>query len=389
MNAKAEFLHPGLLAPGTGWARRHVADLLRPAGLTLDGPRACDPQIRRTRAYWRVLFGGTLGAGESFVAGDWDCAALDEFTARLLAADADAPLARLRVRALLARVRDLAVNPQTRARARADIRSHYDLDDDLYAAMLGRTRAYSCAYWRNASTLDEAQDAKHELIARKLALRPGMRVLDIGCGWGAFARHAAERHGVRVVGLTISPAQAAVARARCAAWPVDIRLSDYRDVTGRFDRVVSVGMFEHVGPTNYRRYFDTIAGVLEPDGLALLHTIGGRDAGGSFDPWIAKYIFPHAVLPSAEQVAHACTGRFVIEDWENLGADYDRTLLAWHRNIDQAWLARGSRFSAAFRRLWRYYLLTCAGTFRARRNQLWQIVLAPHGQVGGYRRPLI
>jgi cyclopropane-fatty-acyl-phospholipid synthase len=332
---------------------------------------------------------GTLGAGEAYVDGDWDCDALDEFTARLLAPEAKCDFAPHSVLARAAGV--LApifhLDGQTRARAKHNVIVHYDVGNDLYAAMLGRTMTYSCGHWAAAETLDAAQDAKHDLICRKLGIEAGMRVLDIGCGWGGFAEFAAGRYGASVVGITLSPAQVALARQRAAGLPVQIREMDYRDVTGRYDRVVSVGMFEHVGPHHYREFFEIMAHLLEPGGLALLHTIGGPESMETTDPWIQRYIFPNSVLPSAAQLPAAFEGLFVLEDWHNFGADYDRTLMAWHANVEAAWPSLGDRYDDRFRRLWRYYLLTCAGSFRARHNQLWQLVLSPNGVPGGYRRP--
>jgi cyclopropane-fatty-acyl-phospholipid synthase len=278
------------------------------------------------------------------------------------------------------------VNRQNRDSAEQHVKFHYDIGHELYAAMLGRTMTYSCGYWRDATTLDSAQDDKHALICRKLGLRRGQRVLDIGCGWGEFLRYAAERFGVTGVGITLSPAQAASARQRCAGLPVEIHVQDYRDARGEFDRVVSVGMFEHVGPRNYPGFFDAVARLLTSDGLFLLHTIGGLRAVASTDRWIDRYIFPGAVLPSMTQVTRATEARFVIEDWHNLGADYDRTLMAWHSNFEAAWPTLQARYGDRFRRLWRYYLLTCAGAFRSRYNQLWQVVCSPAGVPGGYLR---
>ncbi|MCC7007403.1 MAG: cyclopropane fatty acyl phospholipid synthase [Acidobacteria bacterium] len=369
----------------TAWAWRRLGALVAPAGLVLNGRHLWDPQLHSASAAWRILLGGTLGAGEAYVDGDWDCAALDVLTARLLAAEADRPLA-WRASAIAQALAARVVNGQTKRRARRAITSHYDLDDALYEAMLGPTMAYSCGYWRAATTLDEAQRAKWALVCRKLALTPGQRLLDVGCGWGGFAEYAARHHDVKIVGITVSPSQAAAARARCAGLPIDIVECDYRDVRGRFDRIVSIGMFEHVGPRNYRAYFDTMRRLLTEDGLMLLHTIGGLVSRRTTDAWIDRHVFPGSVLPSAAQIARALEGRFVIEDWHNFGADYDRTLMAWHARFEVAWPALAHRYPERFRRLWRYYLLTCAGTFRARRNQLWQLVLSPHGVAGGHRR---
>jgi cyclopropane-fatty-acyl-phospholipid synthase len=376
----------GVRPSASQWATRRVNALLAPAGIALQGPRRWDPQIRRSRALWRVLLNGTLGAGEAYVDGDWECDALDEFIDRLLSAEADRVLA---WRSPVSLVNDLAArltNQQNPAHARRDICAHYGVGNDLYAAMLGPTMAYSCGYWQHAASLDDAQIAKFDLICRKLAITPGSRILDVGCGWGGFAEHAAAHYGVEVVGVTLSPAQACVARRRCAGLPVTIHEQDYRHLSGRFDRVVSIGMFEHVGPTNYRRFFEIMARVLKPDGLFLLHTIGGRTSYRSTDPWIERYVFPGSILPAVQQIAHAIEGVFVLEDWHNFGADYDRTLMAWHANLEAAWPRLAMGKSERFRRVWRYYLLTCAGTFRARRNQLWQIVLSPRGVRSGYRR---
>jgi cyclopropane-fatty-acyl-phospholipid synthase len=372
-------------SPLLAWAWRHLDAQLAPAGIVLNGNRPWDPHINRFRAVTRVLTRGSLGAGDAYVDGDWDCDALDEFMARVLRAAADRPFEKC-LPALAGDFSARMRNRQTRRRARRDIAAHYDIGNDLYAAMLGSTMAYSCAYWVGADSLDAAQDAKHDLICRKLRLRPGLRVLDVGCGWGAFAAFAAQHYGVAVVGITISAAQAAEARRRCAGLPVEIREVDYRDVDDRFDRVVSVGMLEHVGPRNYPTYFETLARVLDPDGLALVHAIGGRRSMQASDPWIARYVFPDAVLPSAAQLTRAFEGRFVLEDWHNFGAEYDRTLRAWYGNFEAAWPQLAGRYSDRFHRVWRYYLLGCAGTFRARHNQLWQLVLSPRGVPGGYRR---
>ncbi|HEY7956183.1 MAG TPA: cyclopropane fatty acyl phospholipid synthase [Polyangia bacterium] len=369
---------------------RWVASAVAPAGITIDGPEPWDPQVRDPRFVRRMLLDGTVGVGESYVDGQWECAALDELTARLLGARAVRGFSLTRpevTQALASRL----WNRQSRSRARASIESHYDRGDALYRAMLGRTMVYSCGYWPAARDLDEAQEAKLELACRKLQLEPGLRVLDIGCGWGAFARHAAERYRVRVVGVTVSPAQAASARALCRGLPVEIRLKDYRDLDEPFDRIVSIGMFEHVGARNHDTFFRVAHRCLKPGGLFLLHSIGNLTTATSTDPWIDRYIFPGALLPSARQIARAIEGRFVLEDWHNFGADYDRTLRAWHDNFEAAWptlAALGDpRFDERFRRTWRFYLLTCAGSFRSRHNQLWQLVLSKGGVPGGYRRP--
>ena len=364
--------------------RARVEAMLSDAGVSLDGARPWDVQVRDERLFGRILAQGSLGLGESYVEGWWDCDRLDELTHRVLLAGADAHL----VRApgdWLRSARSWLWNLQSLARARQVAHRHYDLGNGLFGAMLDSRMIYSCGYWRDARTLDDAQEAKLDLVARKLSLAPGMRVLDIGCGWGGGARFMAERYGVEVVGVTNSSEQAGFASDLCRGLPVMIHEMDYRAIRGCFDRAYSIGMFEHVGAQNHRAYLAAVAKRLAPDGLFLLHTIGAPVSSRFGDPWVGRYIFPNSLLPSARQIASASEGRFVIEDWHNFGADYDRTLLAWHHNFERAWPQLAEHHDARFRRMWRYYLLTSAGGFRARRNQLWQIVLSPRGVRGGYR----
>ena len=211
-----------------------------------------------------------------------------------------------------------------------------------------------------------------------------MRVLDIGCGWGGFARWAAERYDARVLGLTVSREQAAYARENCRGLDVAIELKDYRDLEGRFDRIVSIGMMEHVGSKNYRTYMQVLHRSLKPGGLCLVQTIGGNTSVSTTDPWIDRYIFPNSMLPSARQIAAASEGLLVMEDWHSFGTHYDRTLMAWHRNFTRNWSYLKGLYDERFYRMWTYYLLSCAGSFRARRNQLWQIVFSKDGLRGGY-----
>ncbi len=261
---------------------------------------------------------------------------------------------------------------------------HYDLGNDLYETMLDRRMVYSCACWAGARSLDEAQEAKLDLVCRKVRLRPGMRVLDIGCGWGGFAAFAAERYGVGVVGVTVSKEQVELGLARTAGLPVELVLRDYRDVEGTFDAIVSIGMFEHVGRRNYGTFFDVARRCLAPDGLFLLHTIGNRRSSEADDPWIDRYIFPNGLIPSMAQITAALERRFVLEDWQNIGPNYEPTLLAWLENFRAGWSRLEDRYGRRFYRMWTYYLRSCAGSFRARYNDVWQLVLSRDGLVGGY-----
>ena len=363
-----------------------MVDLLGEAGVVPGGARDWDPQVHDPRFYVRVLAQGSLGLGESYMDGWWDVGSLDGMLARLLQSGIDQRVHGLGE--IWDGLRAHLVNLQAGRRAYEVAEHHYDLGNELYAAMLGRRLVYSCGYWRHANTLDEAQEAKLDLVCRKLDLQPGMRVLDIGCGWGEALKFAAERYGARGVGITVSREQADYARRLCAGLPVEIRLQDYREVGDAFDRVFSLGMFEHVGVRNYATFFDVARRCLAgPDGLFLLHSIGGNLSVDHTDPWIGRYIFPNSMLPSAAQLTHALEGRFVIEDWHNFGADYDRTLQAWRRNIEAAWDRLPPRYDERFRRMWRFYLAGGMASFRARRIQLWQLVLSPRGVAGGYIAP--
>lgn len=367
--------------------RDSVGGLLAEAGIEIDGMHAWDVQVHDESMFVRVLAHGSLGLGEAYMDGAWDCTDLDAFFTRLLAAHIDE-----HVRSfddLIAGLRARMFNLQHGQRAWTVAHQHYDLGNDLFHAMLGRRMVYSCGYWRDASDLDAAQEGKLDLVCRKMQLQPGMRVLDIGCGWGEALNFAAERYGVSGIGITLSERQCKYARELCRGLPIEIRLQDYheigRDVAAhRCDRVWSIGMFEHVGVRNYAAYFDAVTRCLAPDGLSLLHCIGGERSTDHTDPWIARYIFPNSMLPSAKQIAAAVEGRFVIEDWHNFGADYERTLMAWRDNIEAAWPNLPAHYDERFRRMWRYYLATSIASFRTRRNHLWQIVLSPNGVPGGY-----
>ena len=365
--------------------REQLERLLAPCDVRFNGDRPCDIQVHDERFYARVIAQGSLGFGEAYMDGWWDCTDLAEAMARILRYRVDAEVRPVREapRALLARL----VNLQTQRRAFRVGEHHYDIGNGLYRRMLGRYMVYSCGYWAAADNLDDAQWAKMDLICRKLGLEPGMRVLDIGCGWGELARFMAEHYGAEVVGVTISREQVEYGRQLCAELPVEIRLQDYREVDEQFDRIVSVGMFEHVGHKNYRTFMQQCQRLLPPDGLLLLHTIGNNITTTRTDPWIERYIFPNSMVPSSAQVATAADRTLLIEDWHNFGAHYDPTLCAWYANFEAAWPELAADYGDRFYRMWRFYLLSCAGSFRARLNNLWQIVLSPRGVPGGYVAP--
>ncbi len=369
-------------------SKTRAEEMLRPLGITINGNQPWDIRVHDERLYDRVFGGGTLALGESYMDGWWDAEDLAACIARLTR---NAPLSMLGVGLVGQIIKSKLLNLQSPSRAFQVGEHHYDLDNKLYQKMLDPRMVYSCAYWKNAATLAEAQEAKLDLTCRKIGLKKGDRVLDVGCGWGGFAQFASQKYGAHVVGLTVSKDQAAHVRRITDGLPVEVRLQDWRDIGNeRFDHVVSVGMFEHVGPKNYRAYMQKIREVLKEDGLFLLHTIGHSKTTRALEPWFHKYIFPNGHLPSVAQIAAAFDRQwfgeplFVLEDWHNFGVDYDRTLVEWYMNFDRAWPALKQKYDERFYRMWKYYLLTSAGMFRSRYINLWQIVLSPKGIVGGH-----
>ncbi|RYX78470.1 cyclopropane fatty acyl phospholipid synthase [bacterium] len=352
-----------------------ASELLQLADISIDGKRPQDIVINDNRLYKRVIRDGELGLGEAYMDGWWDAKAPDEFIAKLLEADL-ADNAKITPDLVMKVAGAKLFNEQTIKRSSKDVSSHYDIGNDLYEKMLDKRMIYTCAYWKDAKTLDQAQEAKLDLICRKLGLKKGMTLLDIGCGWGGFAAYAAEKYGAKVTGITLSVEQAELAKQNTKKYNCTILLKDYRDMTGSFDRVVSIGMLEHVGVKNYKPFFDKCNELLAKDGIMLHHTIGEMypyKASGA--RWVRKYIFPGTHLPTLADINRATEYSLVIEDVHNIGPDYDKTLMAWHKNFVKAYPNLDHDvYDERFFRMWEYYLLLCAGLFRSRRLQLWQIV---------------
>lgn len=358
--------------------------LLALADVEIGGTRAWDIHVHNHSLYTRVLKGGSLALGQSYMDGWWDCPGLDEFFFRILRAQLDTVV---KPRTwLLDSLKAGLFNRQKPSRAYQVGEHHYDLDIHLYRHMLDDRLIYSCGFWETATTLEAAQESKLNLVCRKLQLQPGMRILDIGCGWGGTAKFIAERFDVEIVGITVSDRQSAYATELCRGLPIDIRLMDYRKIDETFDRVLSIGMFEHAGHKNYANFMRIVRNCLKDDeSLFLLQTIGTNRSDTVNDSWIERYIFPNSMLPSARQICTAVEGVFVLEDWHSFGPDYDRTLMQWFRNFHENWGVLSASYDERFYRMWKYYLLSCAGSFRARKNQLWQLVLSPKGMLRGYR----
>jgi cyclopropane-fatty-acyl-phospholipid synthase len=365
-------------------AKEAVENMLAPLNVRINGTRAWDIRVHNSGVFKRVLAGGSVALGESYMDGWWSCDALDQFFDRVLRAYLDEQIKK-DWEVQWAALKSWIVNVQKRSKARIVGERHYDIGNTLFINMLDKRMNYSCAFWDNANSLDEAQANKLDLVCRKIGLKPGMTVLDIGCGWGGFARWAAKKYKANVSGITVSKEQVKFAREYCRGFDVTIECQDYRELRGQFDRIVSIGMFEHVGSRNYRTFMKVVRRCLKDDGLFLLHTIGRNTSGYSTDKWLYKYIFPNSILPSAAQITTSGEGVLVLEDWHSFGPHYDKTLMAWYRNFSEKWDNIKTIYDERFYRMWSYYLLSCAGSFRARRNQLWQIAFSKKGIRGGYQ----
>ena len=361
---------------------RLTNELLDHADVKVDGKRAWDLQVHNKQLYKRIITEGSLGLGESYMDKWWDTESLDQLFYKLLSANLEHKIKPNNFFWLVLQAK--LFNLQSIRRAFRIGEKHYDIGNDLFSCMLDKRLTYTCGYWKDANNLDQAQENKLDLVCRKIGLKENQRVLDIGCGWGSFIKFAAEKYGAKAVGLTVSKEQAEYAMSDCKNLPVDVRLQDYREINEKFDHIISLGMFEHVGPKNYKTYMQVVSRCLKENGLFLLHTIGSNYTRHNPDPWINRYIFPNGVLPSLNDVSKAFDKCFVLEDFHSFGPYYDKTLMAWFNNFDSNWNHLRENYSERFYRMWKYYLLGCAGAFRARNIQLWQFVFSKHGVEGGY-----
>jgi len=357
--------------------------LLKKAGVEINGDRPCDIQVHNEGLYARVLKDGSLGLGEAYLDGWWDAESLDNFFAKVLRAHLDKDIT-FNFTDSLMYLKVVFLNLQSKLRSQKVAKEHYDLSYQLYESFLDPYNQYTCGYFKDINDLNLAQEQKLDLICRKLQLKPGDRVLDIGCGWGGFANYAAKNFGCHITGVTISEEQYKYAKKFCQDLPVEILKKDYRDLQGKFDKILVCGMIEHVGMKNYSGFMRKVESLLDKKGLFLLHTIGGNESKIAPDAWMNKYIFPGGMLPSMKRLTRATEGVLVMEDWHNFGQDYDLTLMAWYRNFEKNWSKIKENYDQRFYRMWKYYLLSSAGAFRARDMQLWQIVFSKNGVSGGY-----
>jgi len=357
-------------------------DLLAKADIIIDGNRPWDLQVREPRAYERVFRHGSIGFGEAFMEGWLDCERVDMMAERAYRSKL---AEKIEVGPAFLEAIKVRFNPfGSRSRAFEIGKWHYDTGNDLFEVMLDKYLVYSCGYWQQAETLETAQRDKLKIICRKLQLEPGMRVLDIGCGWGGLARYAAEHYGVSVVGVSVSKQQIELGTRLASSLPVQLRYVDYRDIDEMFDRVVSVGMFEHVGRRHYRDFFAACERCLKPSGILLLHTVGYLKEQ-PIDSWFNKYIMPGVEFPTVANIADSVGETLVLEDfhtWE--GAHYDKTLMAWFDRFQDGWEELKKNYDETFYRMWKLYLQGCAGAFRADRMRVWQLVFSKGGLPGGY-----
>lgn len=363
--------------------------VLSEIGVTINGNKPYDIKIHDNRVYTEILKKQNIGAGESYMNGWWDCDQLDELFYRVCRHKLYDKL-NSSLTANYLYFRNSFINQQSRSKSETVAKVHYNLGNKLYERMLGKSMAYTCGYWKDARNLDEAEFAKYELVCKKLYLKPGEKVLELGCGWGGLAKYMAEKYSCEVVACDIGKEPAGYAKNLCKDLPVKIYQCDYRDVgiynpnAEKFDKIVSVGVLEHVGYKNYATFLDISRRFIKDDGIFLLHSIGGNKTLNYCDPWIDKYIFPHGHLPSLKQLGDAFENRFIVEDLQNFGAYYDKTLLAWYDNLNANWDELKSDYNERFYRMMKYYLLSCAGAFRARDMELWQFALTPQGMPHGY-----
>lgn len=357
-------------------SKKAIENLLNFADVKINGEREWDISVNNDSFYSQVLKDGSLGLGEAYMDNLWDCKELDKLIFKILRADLKSKYDKEIVLAVAKEKLKGIFSSHTINNCKKDIHHHYDIGNELFEKMLDKRMVYSCGYWKDVKSLEEAQEQKLDLICKKIGLEPGMTLLDVGCGWGSFMKYAAEKYGAICTGVTLSEEQIKLGEELCKGLPVKFLYKDYREVKGeQYDRIVSIGMFEHVGPENYKVYMGKMNELLKDDGVFLLHTIGGLDSGKGTDPWIAKYIFPNGAIPRIKAIGEAMEDNFYMEDWHDFGPDYDKTLMEWYKRFLESWDSIKDKYDNRFKRMWEYYILACAGAFRARDLALWQIVM--------------
>ena len=356
---------------------KEMRRVLEDANIEIGGNRDWDIHIKNKSNFNKIFLQGEIGFGESYVKGYFECKKLDELIYKLLC---KLPYKEnlSSMSSIYSFILKIFINPQNMRRATKVAKKHYDIQPSFFKEILDKRMIYSCGYWHNTTNLDEAQEKKLDLIAQKLEFYPGMKVLDIGCGWGGSAAYFSEKYKVQVVGITISEKQYKYAVKNNSNELVSFILCDYRTHCNQYDAIYSIGMFEHVGEKNYSTFFQCIKKNLKPKASFLLHTIGGTSTKRIKNTWISRYIFPNGELPSQQQITQSVEKKFIIDDWHNFGCYYDTTLMAWHKNFIKLYPnIKCEYYDEKFFRTWCFYLLSCAAAFRARSLHVWQILLTP------------
>lgn len=375
-----------------------VKSLLAKAEITINGTKPWDIQIHDVRCYDRFLKDRSLGFGEAYMDGWWDAYTLDETVAKIVQAKIEDQLQFNKNLALYLLKRKM-FSPSAQKHSHMDVSRHYDFGHELFEAMLDPDLNYSCGYWKNLGNpqtawkiprnLRKAQQAKLAHVCRKLLLKKGLRILDIGCGWGNVLAYATTHFGVRATGVTLSKRQASYIKNHMKGHAIKILSEDFREIEHvLYDRIVSIEMIEHLTYRYYALYFKKVASLLKSDGVFLLQTIGANKTKYANDPWVEKYIFPNTHIPSLAQIAKEVENLFVVEEVENFGAYYYPTLMSWFRNFHKNWkrlaIMNNEKYNDRFYRMWKFYLLASAGCFKAGKLQLWQIVFSKRNTLGVY-----
>ena len=355
--------------------------ILQKAGIEVNGNNPWDIQVKDKSGYIDTALFGTLGFGDAYINKKWEVEKMDVFFEKILKSKSNNIGIFFEK---IQRLRDWVINTQAGKKAFEVGEKHYDLGNEMYGHMLGESMGYSAGFYlKENNSLEEAQYEKFDRICRKLKLEPGMNVLEIGAGWGTFAKHAAKNYGVSVVGLTVSEEQKKFAEKRCEGLDVKFLLLDYQKIgsgyNNYFDRVVSIEMIEAVGKKNFNTYFEIISRTLKDNGLCAIQAIMGS---GEHDTFISTRIFPNGILPSLLDISKNIEGKLKIKEVESFGSDYDKTLMSWDKNFRDNWdkikniKSKEGKYlyDEKFYRMWRYYLMCCAGSFRAKHIDVWQIV---------------
>ena len=338
-----------------------ITKKLKEVDVVIGGSRDWDIQVKNKKFFRKVFLNANMGLGESYVNKYFECRRLDQLIYRLRHYF---PKKSIILKNIYDIIQDKFINFQSIKRATKVAKTHYDLEVKIFQKFLDKRMIYTCGYWNNAKNLDEAQEKKLDLIAKKLEFKPNMKVLDVGCGWGGSAAYFAKKYRVQVVGITNSKEQYNYAQAHNSSELTQFIYCDYREHKEKYDAIYSIGMFENVGSKNYLTFFKCIKNNLKQNASFLLHTIGMDMTVNTRFSWAVKYIFPNGELPSQKQITDNIEHNFIIDDWHNFGCDYDKTLMQWYKNFVRTYPSfKSDYYDERFFRTWSFYLLLFAKFF--------------------------